>query len=143
MLRVLRGPEGGAAFEEVTALEWRVRSESDRRGVRLGGAGASAASGTMGERRSSGVLPGTVQLPPSGEPILLGVDAPVTGGYAWVAQVVGSMQQITEPAGARSATCSATPSEAPPEMPVKMPSSSARRRDQAIASGPAIGSTSS
>jgi allophanate hydrolase subunit 2 len=84
----LRGPEAGAELEEVTALEWRVRSESDRRGVRLGGAEARVARAGAGERRSSGVLPGSVQLPPSGEPILLGVDAPVTGGYAWIAQVI-------------------------------------------------------
>jgi len=31
---------------------------------------------------------GAVQIPPSGLPIVLGVDAPVTGGYPWVAQVI-------------------------------------------------------
>ncbi|MBC7664362.1 MAG: hypothetical protein H7276_11310, partial [Caulobacter sp.] len=50
-----------------------------------------------------------------------------------------SMQQMTEPSGARSATWMATASEAPPEMPVKMPSSAARRRDHAMASGPPTG----
>ena len=47
------------------------------------------------------------------------------------------------PAAARSATWIAAASEAPPEMPAKMPSSTASRRDHAIASGPAIGSSSS
>jgi biotin-dependent carboxylase-like uncharacterized protein len=86
-LRVLRGPEAGAAFEALVAAPWRVLADSDRRGVRLGG-GARIAEGGSGERRTSGVLPGTVQLPPSGEPIVLGVDAPVTGGYPWIAQVI-------------------------------------------------------
>ena len=34
------------------------------------------------------MLPGAVELTPAGEPIVLGVDAPVTGGYPWVAQLI-------------------------------------------------------
>ena len=37
---------------------------------------------------SAAVFPGTVQLPPGGAPIVLGVDAGTTGGYPRVAQVI-------------------------------------------------------
>lgn len=36
---------------------------------------------------SEGSLPGTVQLPPSGQPIVLMAEAPVTGGYPRIGQV--------------------------------------------------------
>ncbi|MCB9378360.1 MAG: biotin-dependent carboxyltransferase family protein [Holophagales bacterium] len=66
-----------------------ARARSDRRGVRLElERGAAPAPAAAGERRSQGTLPGAVQAPPSGEAIVLGPDAPVTGGYPWVAQVI-------------------------------------------------------
>ncbi len=89
-LRVLAGPD---AFEldaqglpAALAGDLRVSARSDRRGVRF--ERAAPARGGGGELRSQGVLFGTIQLPPAGEPIALGVDAPVTGGYPWVAQVI-------------------------------------------------------
>jgi biotin-dependent carboxylase-like uncharacterized protein len=89
-LRVLSGPDADAAGAGGAATlvgpAFRVGARSDRRGVRL--EGRRIASSLPGELRSQGVLPGAVQLPPSGEPIVLGVDAPVTGGYPWIAQVV-------------------------------------------------------
>jgi antagonist of KipI len=36
---------------------------------------------------SEGSLPGTIQLPPSGQPIVLLGEAPVTGGYPRIGQV--------------------------------------------------------
>jgi allophanate hydrolase subunit 2 len=39
------------------------------------------------ELPSEGVLPGAVQLPPDGRPIIFGPDAPVTGGYPVIAVV--------------------------------------------------------
>jgi antagonist of KipI len=36
---------------------------------------------------SEAALPGTVQLPPSGQPIVLMAEAPVTGGYPRIGQV--------------------------------------------------------
>jgi allophanate hydrolase subunit 2 len=63
-----------------------VSGRSDRRGVRL--ESAVPAPGAAGELRSQGVLPGAVQWLPSGGLIVLGVDAPVTGGYPWIAQVI-------------------------------------------------------
>lgn len=37
---------------------------------------------------SSGVMPGTIQITRSGQPIMLGADGPTTGGYFRIAQVV-------------------------------------------------------
>ena len=85
LLRILPGPDGDAAT--LAAAPFRVAARSDRRGVRLEGRTLGAGEA---ELRSQGVLPGTVQLPPSGEPIVLGVDAPVTGGYPWIAQTIAA-----------------------------------------------------
>jgi hypothetical protein len=40
------------------------------------------------ELPSQGVLPGAVQVPPDGQPIILGWDGPVTGGYPVIAGVI-------------------------------------------------------
>jgi 5-oxoprolinase (ATP-hydrolysing) subunit C len=90
LLRLLPGPdEKLLAKGDTPALASALRSvspHSDRRGLRLSGAPVELAP--HAPLRSQGVLPGAVQIPPSGEPIVLGVDAPVTGGYPWVAQVI-------------------------------------------------------
>lgn len=39
---------------------------------------------------SEAALPGTVQLPPSGQPIVLMAEAPVTGGYPRIGQVAAT-----------------------------------------------------
>lgn len=90
-LRIVTGPDDGLLPAGVRALEGReltVDPRSDRRGVRLTGGDFELARHPP--LRSQGVLPGAVQIPPSGEPIVLGVDAPVTGGYPWVAQVIAA-----------------------------------------------------
>ena len=40
-----------------------------------------------GELPSEPTLPGAIQVPPDGQPIVLGPDAPVTGGYPVIAVV--------------------------------------------------------
>ncbi len=57
---------------------WRVGHESNRMGYRLHG----EALRYEGEQLAShGVFPGVIQVPPSGEPIVLLADAHTTGGY--------------------------------------------------------------
>jgi len=62
---------------EITRGEFTISPASDRTGYRLAGqmifGGASITS--------TGVCPGTIQLPPGGEPIVLMADAPTVGGY--------------------------------------------------------------
>ncbi len=90
VLRIVPGPDerlvAGMGSKRLAGRTFTVGAHSDRRGIRLEGSPVTLA--TPVEMRSQGILPGAVQLPPSGEPIVLGVDAPVTGGYPWIAQVV-------------------------------------------------------
>jgi antagonist of KipI len=58
---------------------FRVSPRSDRMGCRLEGPALPLAAPL--ELASEGVAPGTVQLPPGGAPIVLGVDGGTTGGY--------------------------------------------------------------
>ncbi|MFG0314549.1 MAG: biotin-dependent carboxyltransferase family protein [Phycisphaerales bacterium] len=65
--------------EELTNNPFTVSDQSNRVGIRLSGA---SISGTIPQGiRSCGTIPGDIQIPPSGEPIILGVDGPTSGGY--------------------------------------------------------------
>ena len=66
--------------------EFEISNQSNRSGVRLAGSPLPA---ELPERiRSCPVLPGFIQVPPSGDPIVLGVDGPTTGGYPIIASVI-------------------------------------------------------
>jgi allophanate hydrolase subunit 2 len=39
---------------------------------------------------SSGIVPGTIQVPPNGQPIVLLADAQTTGGYPRIANVISA-----------------------------------------------------
>lgn len=90
VLRVTSGPRAdwfaGDALARLTATSWAVRAESDRIGVRLDGPALPRARAD--ELPSEPTLPGALQVPADGRPILFGPDAPVTGGYPVLAVVV-------------------------------------------------------
>ncbi len=65
---------------------WTVGADSDRMGLRFDG--PPIPHGAIAERISEPVLPGAIQLPPDGRPIVLGVDAQTVGGYPVVGQVI-------------------------------------------------------
>jgi urea carboxylase len=66
--------------------EFEISNQSNRSGVRFAGSPLPA---ELPERiRSCPVLPGFIQVPPSGDPIVLGVDGPTTGGYPIIASVI-------------------------------------------------------
>jgi biotin-dependent carboxylase-like uncharacterized protein len=65
-------------FDALWTRAWRIGHESNRMGWRLRGEPLPHDRGAM---RSQAVFPGFVQLPPAGEPIVLGRDAQTTGGY--------------------------------------------------------------
>jgi allophanate hydrolase len=73
-IRVVAGPQDGAG--ELCGPTWVVGPSSDRMGLRLDGPAIGG-----GEVTSDGVVPGAVQVPPDGRPILLLAEAPTTGGY--------------------------------------------------------------
>lgn len=74
-----------AARAALIESEWIVRTDSDRIGIRLDG--PALARVVAGELPSEPTLPGALQVPADGRPILLGPDAPVTGGYPVIAVV--------------------------------------------------------
>lgn len=88
-LRVVPGPQVGQFADTGLAAffgsGYRVAAAADRRGLRLHGSVVRCA-GTSAP--SQGMLPGAVQVPPDGQPIILGWDGPVTGGYPVIATVI-------------------------------------------------------
>ncbi len=50
--------------------------------------GAELERKRAGDMLSSGVIPGTIQVPPSGQPIILMGDAQTTGGYPRIGVVI-------------------------------------------------------
>jgi biotin-dependent carboxylase-like uncharacterized protein len=93
-LALLPGPHDELLDADGTAwlrgTTWEVRPESDRMGVRLA-AGTAPPRGWLravpGNLPSFPVVPGSVQVLPSGDFVVLGPDAGVTGGYAVVGVV--------------------------------------------------------
>ncbi|OCP21243.1 MULTISPECIES: biotin-dependent carboxyltransferase family protein [unclassified Ensifer] len=65
---------------------WKISSKSDRTGYRL--SGEPIRPTTPVEMRSHGVVPGVVQVPPGGEPIVQMSDANTAGGYPKIAGVI-------------------------------------------------------
>lgn len=89
-VRVLPGPNyadfPAAARAAFGGTDWTVTPQSNRMGYRLAGPALTRRRG--GELASHGVLPGVVQVPPSGQPIVLLADAQTTGGYPIMAVVI-------------------------------------------------------
>jgi KipI family sensor histidine kinase inhibitor len=75
-------PPGRTALQEQAFV---VAPDSDRIGVRL--LGSALALTDLGRLPSEGVVRGALQVPPDGQPVILGPDHPVTGGYPVVAVV--------------------------------------------------------
>jgi len=69
------------------ASEFKVMPQSDRMGIRLGGPRLVRIGGAE-ELVSAAVAPGTVQIPPDGQPIVLMADAQTIGGYPQAAHVI-------------------------------------------------------
>ena len=92
VIRVLPGPQQRrfepAGLTTFLSSPYRVSASSDRRGIRL--------EGPAIENRESPDIPpegttlGGIQVPLDGQPIVLGPDRPVTGGYARIATVIGA-----------------------------------------------------
>jgi biotin-dependent carboxylase-like uncharacterized protein len=96
-VRMLRGPQD-YYFEESTfawlaGTRFTVSSRSDRMGYRLvpgdSERRATSASGVAaGSMISDATFVGAIQIPPSGEPIVLMADRQTTGGYPQIATVI-------------------------------------------------------
>ena len=91
-LRVTPGPQrdwfDGAAQELFEGSIYRVTEEANRMGLRLAGAAIERANGR--ELISEGVALGAVQIPESGQPIILFVEQQTAGGYPKIANVISA-----------------------------------------------------
>jgi antagonist of KipI len=86
-VRVLSGAQAAEFADGWAGAEFKVTAQSDRMGVRL--AGPELKRTATEELLSSAVAPGTVQVPPDGQPIVLMADAQTIGGYPQLAHVIG------------------------------------------------------
>ena len=89
-VRVLPGAEwqdfGAAAQEQFLSTEWRLSAEANRQGYRF--EGPQLVPDVKRELFSHGIMPGTVQVPPNGLPIIQMAEANTCGGYAKIAHVI-------------------------------------------------------
>jgi KipI family sensor histidine kinase inhibitor len=90
-LRALPGPQleffSPSALDALQRTRYTVSADSDRMGFRLVG-GARLESEDGGGMVSDATFAGALQIPPSGDPILLMADRPTTGGYPQIAVVI-------------------------------------------------------
>ncbi|SEF88347.1 biotin-dependent carboxyltransferase family protein [Paenibacillus sp. UNC499MF] len=91
VLRVVRGRETArfkGGLEALTGHVYRVRPQSDRMGCRLQGPALELSA--PGELVSESTAPGTIQVPPDGQPIVLAADSQTTGGYPRIGHVISA-----------------------------------------------------
>lgn len=96
-LRVLTGPDftkfDQGSRHALFDKSWMVTAQSNRMGLRLQGDSLqlNESSDKPSTRLLSiGVLPGLIQVPPDGQPILLAADAQTTGGYPAIASIIST-----------------------------------------------------
>jgi biotin-dependent carboxylase-like uncharacterized protein len=78
--------------------EYAVSPASNRIGLRTDGPALRRAAGRDGELPSEPMVPGAVQVPPDGRPVVFLADHPTTGGYP----VIGVVPEESLPAAAQS-----------------------------------------
>lgn len=91
VVRVVRGEQAdwfdGEAWRAFLERTWQVGPQSDRMGLRLRGEPLAAPSRQLA---SEPVVPGSIQVPPDGLPIVLMRECQTTGGYPKVATVISA-----------------------------------------------------
>ncbi len=92
-IRVVPGPQAdhfdAAALQTFFASDYQVSAEADRMGVRLQGP-ALVHNARGGEIVSDATVPGSIQVPGNGLPIVLLADGQTAGGYPKIATVVSA-----------------------------------------------------
>ena len=93
-IRVVPGPQDdhfdAAAMAAFLGSEFRVSREADRMGLRLEGTPLQHRPEKGAEVVSDGAVPGSVQVPGNGLPIVLLADGQTAGGYPKIATVVSA-----------------------------------------------------
>jgi 5-oxoprolinase (ATP-hydrolysing) subunit C len=75
-----------ASRDAFWATEWKITPQSDRYGYRLSGEALEPVAPM--EMRSHGIVPGVIQVPPGGQPIVQMRDAQPSGGYPKLGTVI-------------------------------------------------------
>ena len=90
VVRVILGPQDDYFTEngkrDFLSSEYTVSDKSDRMGIRLSGKSVENENGV--DIISDAVAMGSIQIPASGEPIIMMADRQTTGGYAKIATVI-------------------------------------------------------
>ena len=93
-LRVVLGPQHGHfsedALERFLSAEFEVTTQIDRMGVRLQGEKLAHRTPQHADIVSDGVTPGAIQVPGSGQTIVLLADCQTVGGYPKIATVISA-----------------------------------------------------
>lgn len=85
-VRVVPGAHAPEFARSLVGSEYFVLPQSDRMGVRL--SGDKLQRTVERDLLSMAVAPGTVQIPPDGDPLVLMADAQTIGGYPQIAHVI-------------------------------------------------------
>jgi biotin-dependent carboxylase-like uncharacterized protein len=105
-LSLLRGPDEGpnsaAALDALTSMTFTVSQRSDRMGYHLDGGFVPI---DAEPRLSAPVATGVVQVPPSGQPVLLMADRQTTGGYAPIGAVIAADLPVAGQLGPGDPVC--------------------------------------
>ncbi|BBN81439.1 hypothetical protein PA25_14240 [Pseudoalteromonas sp. A25] len=100
-VRVLKGPHcdklPSGTFEQLVNNPWTVSETSNRMGARLNGPSLLNHDVSIA---TQAVHPGVIQIPPSGEPIVLLNDCQTTGGYPIAATVIDADLRMFSQLGA-------------------------------------------
>ena len=93
-IRVVRGPQSDhfsdAVLERFVAQAWQVSPEADRMGLRLAGEALHHVDAAHREIVSDAIVPGAIQVPGNGLPIVLLADSQTAGGYPKIATVISA-----------------------------------------------------
>jgi antagonist of KipI len=88
-VRCIPGPQndwmGEAGMQSFTASLYQLSASSDRMGYRLEGKPIPRRKGDL---LSEGMVFGSIQVPPDGQPIVMMADRPATGGYPKIATII-------------------------------------------------------
>jgi allophanate hydrolase len=91
-IRVILGPQAdyftGEAIDCLLSADYTISPQSDRMGYRLSGPALTHSKGY--NIVSDGIVTGAIQVPGSGQPIVLMMDNPTTGGYPKIATVISA-----------------------------------------------------
>jgi biotin-dependent carboxylase-like uncharacterized protein len=93
-IRLMWGPQDDHFTEDakhtLTHTEWQASSAQDRMGLRLSGTALTHASAAAADIISDGIVPGAMQVPANGQPIVLLADCQTMGGYPKIATVISA-----------------------------------------------------